>query len=322
MLAAVVLAGLVPATWAQVLGLAVWTATMCFTWPVLEALVSEHEDPGHLPARVGLYNVVWAGTAAAGVFFGGTLYRRLGPASLYWLPALVHLAQFLVLGPLKRRHDAWLAIAPPVPSHAAAAAADPRKPRYFLRLAWIGNPFNYMAVNTLLAMVPAIGVKVGVSIEQVGWLMSLWYITRTLGFLVLWFWPGWHYHFGWFLAAFLTLLASFTTLLVTHAIWVLVVAQVFFGAASALLYYSALFYTMDGSDTKGAHGGIHEAFIGLGIFGGPAVSTAAVALTGRPESPAWAIGLFLAAGAALAVGIRLRHGRHGRARPAAASVVA
>jgi hypothetical protein len=49
------------------------------------------------------------------------------------------------------------------------------------------------------------------------------------------------------------------------------VAQLFFGAATGLIYYSSLFYSMDVGETKGEHGGLHEAAIGLGNFAGPAV---------------------------------------------------
>ncbi|HTA95482.1 MAG TPA: hypothetical protein VK769_05100, partial [Verrucomicrobiae bacterium] len=52
---------------------------------------------------------------------------------------------------------------------------------------------------------------------------------------------------------------------------VLIVAQIFFGGAIGLIYYSSLFYSMDAGDTRGEHGGIHEAAIGLGNCVGPAV---------------------------------------------------
>ncbi len=64
-----------------------------------------------------------------------------------------------------------------------------------------------------------------------------------------------------------------------------------------LIYYSSLFYSMDGSQTKGEHGGIHEAAIGLGNFAGPAVG--ALALQFMPQyahSGAMAVGLLLLGG--------------------------
>ncbi len=295
-----------PAAWAQVTGMAVWTASMCLVWPMLEALVSEREPRERLPGKVGLYNVVWASTAAAGFFLGGSIYRWLGPASLYGLPVAIHAAQLVMLARLKPRHDAWVASLPPTPSRDVPEPCLAHGPRFFMRLALLGNPFNYMAINTVLAIVPALSLRMGLDIQSVGWLMSAWLVVRALGFVVLWHWEGWHYHFGWYASAFVLLLAGFVGVVMAPSIAVLLLSQVALGWASALLYYSSLFYAMDGTDEHGAHGGIHEAFIGCGIFGGPAVSTAAFWATGDPGSPAWAVGLFLAAGLVAAWVIRSR----------------
>jgi len=54
--------------------------------------------------------------------------------------------------------------------------------------------------------------------------------------------------------------------------------------ALGLIYYSSLFYSMDVGETKGEHGGIHEAAIGAGNCGGPAIAAAALLLF--PDHPA------------------------------------
>ncbi len=316
-LAGVVLAGLVPAVWAQVAGVAIWTASMSFVWPMLEALVSEHEPRERLSNRVGLYNVVWAATAAVGVFAGGTLYKVLGAASLYWLPALVHGLQWLALPGLQRRHDVWvIAGNDPVPVVGIAegkadgisspAIGIESGPAYFKRLGWIGNPFNYMAINTVLAIVPSLSVRLGLGVDRMGWLMSVWFVARALSFFILWHWRGWHYRFGWFAGGLLLLLAGFVGVVLAPSLGVLILSQVALGWASAVLYSSSLLYSMDGSETKGEHGGIHEAFIGCGIFAGPAVSALAVWATGSDTSPAWAVGIFLFAGFGAALVVKGR----------------
>ena len=72
--------------------------------------------------------------------------------------------------------------------------------------------------------------------------------------------------------AFAILIASFAAILMAPNIYVLIAAQIFFGGAIGLIYYSSLFYSMDaGGETRGEHGGIHEAAIGLGNCIGPAV---------------------------------------------------
>jgi len=146
----------------------------------------------------------------------------------------------------------------------------------------------------------------GQDVERMGQLMSVWFVARAVAFAVLWKWTGWHYRFGWFASGLLLLLAGFVGVVLAPSTWVLVVAQVALGWASAVLYYSSLFYTMDGSETKGEHGGVHEAFIGCGIFGGPAVSALAIWATGSALAPAWAVGGFLFAGFVVSVVVKVR----------------
>ena len=311
MAASIAVAWLFPSTLFQVVGVIGWTVAVCFTWPMLEALVSEGEAPDRLPRRIGIYNVTWASAYLFGFFLGGSIYERLGQTSLYWLPIVLHVGQFVASYPLQRRHDARRDDAAPSTASPAsngtptsdAPAPSPARPRYFQKLAWIGNPFAYMAMNTLLAVVPGIALNLHLSVEQAGQLLSVWIGVRALAFVVLWHWHGWHYRFGWFATAFLLLVGGFFGLMTASQVWVLVVAQVAFGWATGLLYYSSLFYSMDGSDAQGEHGGIHEAFIGIGVGFGPSLSALTLWLSGKPDAPAVAVGISLLLGLAGAFGV-------------------
>src|SRR6185503_20347508 len=89
-------------------------------------------------------------------------------------------------------------------------------------------------------------------------------------------WPGWHYRFRWLAAAYVTMTSSFVTLLLAPNLWLVIAAQIAFGLALGLIYYSSLYYSMDVGETKGEHGGFHEAMIGLGSCAGPAVGAASL----------------------------------------------
>ena len=298
--AGVALGWLLPGTTGQILALLVWTVAMCFTWPMLEALASEREPKHRLPHRIGLYNVIWAATAGLAYFIGGTLFQHLGKTSLYWLPLIIHALQWMSLGWLERRHaqsvSATHLSAPTSPQGHPIPQREVRITRVFQKLAWMGNPFAYMAMNTVIAVVPSIAERAGLGIEEGGRLMSAWFIVRTLTFAVLWAWHGWHYRVGWFLGSFLLLIVGFITVMTTHHLWLLVAAQIAFGWGTGLIYYSSLFYAMDGSDTHGEHGGIHEAFIGLGMGSGPAISALTLWLSGAAMAPAVAVGVALVGG--------------------------
>ncbi|MEI7731733.1 MAG: MFS transporter [Verrucomicrobiota bacterium] len=284
---ALAIASFLPALPCQIAMLLVWTISMCFTWPALEALVSEGEDDAGLPRMIGIYNLVWAGMAGLGYFFGGAIFETLGRQSLYWLPVAVHIGQLGLLVWLTRQIAREQPSPAPTTSHPhhpeAAASAQGIKPEAFLKMAWVANPFAYIAINTLLAIIPDLARRFGLSPTWSGIFCSIWFFTRFLAFLVLWRWTGWHYRFRYLIVSYVGLIAGFLLLLLARDLWLVIVAQVFFGASTGLIYYSSLFYSMDvGQESQGAHGGLHEAAIGAGICAGPALGATALRLA--PQS--------------------------------------
>jgi predicted MFS family arabinose efflux permease len=261
---------------------------MCFTWPVLEALVSE----GAAAARaVGIYNITWAVTNAVAFFLGGTLIEKLGYRSIFLVPLGFMMLQFALVFWLQKIQPLKIPAAAEIQTPAPdASRAAPALVKSFQRMAWLANPFAYIAINTLLAVLPGIAHKFDLSPMLVGFACSLWCFVRVAAFVVLWQWSGWHYRFRWLAAAFVLMTVSFAAILVVPSLAVMLVAQIFFGAAVGLMYYSSLFYAMDAHDSTSEHGGIHEAAIGIGNCLGPAVGAAALWLAPQNASGgAWAV---------------------------------
>ena len=269
----------IPTAIGQVVLVVVYTIVLLFIWPALEALVTEHQPTERIPHMVGLYNCTWSASAAVAYFVGGLVYERLGASSVFYVPAAV----FVLLLALER----WLTrVVATLPADSRAGAPDPARhaewesvgrsvsPATFLKLAWLANPFSYVAIYTLFAVMPGVAVRLGLTPSQVGLFCSVWLICRLLAFVILWNWVGWHYRFRWLVGAFVLLTVSFVSILLATSLWVLVVVQVGFGLAVGLIYYSSLFYSMDVGEAKGEHGGLHEAAIGIGICAGPAVGAA------------------------------------------------
>ncbi len=252
---------------------------MCFTWPTLEALVSEGETPLGLQRMVGIYNVVWAATGAIAYFIGGALLDQLGLRSMFFVPATVFGIQLALTIWLERGASSIPSAPTTISPEPYAPRANPRpiaRTKMFLRLAWLANPFAYIAINTLVAVMPGVAQRLELSTTQAGFFCSVWCFARLGAFWGLWFWPGWHYRFRWLVTSYLALLGTFVLILTVPSLPVLVLAQLVLGAAIGLIYYSSLFYSMDVGETKGEHGGIHEAAIGLGNFAGPAVGAASL----------------------------------------------
>jgi MFS family permease len=248
------------------------TIGMSFIWPTLEAFASDGETTDGLPRIVGIYNVVWSVTAALAFCIGGTLISMFNYEIIFSLPLAMMLGM-LGLTFWLHRHATEMARDA---VKAAAAEQAPHQPasqnaKVFLRMALLANPFAYIAIQTLIAVIPGIAAKFQMSPMLTGFVCSLWYFVRFGAFVALWHWEGWHYRFRWLAAAFATLVASFAAILMSPNFAILIAAQIFFGAAIGLIYYSSLFYSMDAGDTRGEHGGIHEAVIGLGNCVGPAV---------------------------------------------------
>jgi len=267
-----------PGLTAAMVIMCLWTVAVCFTWAPLEALASHGEDRPGLARIVGVYNVVWSGGAAVAYFTGGVLQQTIGRTSIYWLPALIHAVQFLLLLWLERaartgsNHEipgeASVNVTPDFAQHCVSIATA----KSFLRMAWLANPFAYIAMNTVIPLIPDLAARFKLSTAMAGFVASVWMFARLAAFAVLWHWTAWHYRFGWLLASYLVMIGSFAALLLAPSLLVIVAAQVAFGFAVGLIYYSSLFYSMDvGSESQGEHGGYHETLIGLGIFLGPAV---------------------------------------------------
>ena len=284
----------------QILAAAATTIGMCFIWPTLEALVSDGETAAQLPRAVGIYNVVWAVTNASAFFIGGTLIENFGFKIILILPLVIVLGMFALTFWLKNHATEIAREAlnkpktelPPEPHRPASPRA-----KTFLKMAWLANPFAYIAIQTLIAVIPGIAHKFNLSPMFAGFICSLWCFVRLGAFVALWHWTKWHYQFRWLVTAFAILIASFAAILMATNICVLIAAQIFFGGAIGLLYYSSLFYSMDAGDKRGEHGGIHEAAIGLGNCVGPAVG--ALSLQFLPQfqnSSAMAVSVLLLCG--------------------------
>ncbi len=345
---------------------------MSFTWPTLEALVSEGEPRSGLQHMVGIYNVVWAATAALGSFSGGAMLEKLGLASLFYVPLAIHVSQLGLTLWLEskasggqtaavprggiRELQTGATLPPIVPGGESQPSAEARclvscgtkqgaagkrlafgvdatgvlsfddrtavlpviqpvgvpeltqhsipKAKRFLRMAWLANPFAYIGINTLIAVVPGVARRLELSTMAAGFCCSTWCFARFGAFALLWRWTGWHYRFRWLLLAYLGLVGSFGAVVLAPNLAVLVLAQLIFGIAVGLIYYSSLFYSMDRSETKGEHGGIHEAAIGLGNCAGPAVGAVALQLVPQhSQSGVWAVIALLLCGLGGLIGI-------------------
>ena len=279
---------------AQIMMFCLWTTGICLIWPALETQVCERAG-ANLSKMVGIYNVTWAAGGAAAYFTAGFLIEKLGMASLFWIP-LGLTAVELALLPIAAR---WLKNenARPCLETAEPPLHDHPDARRFQRMAWIANPFSYVAINTVIPLIPSIAEKLSLSTGMAGMLCSVWMFARLAAFLAFWRWTGWHYRFSWLAGSFGLMIVCFFGFLMSQSIGLLLAAQVGFGLSIGLIYYSSLYYSMNVTENHGSNAGLHEAMIGAGLFIGPAFGAATLYLVpGAIGIGAWSVGGLLCVG--------------------------
>lgn len=294
---------------AQIVIYCLWTAGVCCIWPALEALVSAEAGEA-LPQMVGIYNVTWAGGAALAYFTTGMLLEKLGMASLFWLPLVLTAFELALIpwasGLLKRQKIRDNR------AETAFVAEAPKDGKKFRQMAWIANPFSYVAINTVIPLIPTVADKLDLSTGMAGIVCSLWMFARLAAFTVFWQWKGWHYRFRWLAGSCLLLIACFFAILLTQSLGLLLIAQAGFGLAIGLIYYSSLYYSMNVTGNQAANAGLHEAMIGAGLFAGPAVGAAALYLAPAAfGAGAWSVGGLLCVGFSALFFVRYRRRRDG-----------
>jgi predicted MFS family arabinose efflux permease len=259
------------------------------------------------------------------------MIEALGLRSIFIVPALLNVVLLVVLFALPRRAGSTSRATDPTADPARAIegtiastttsrllaerdSASTDRAKTFLRMAWFANPFAYLTINTVVAISPALAKALSLSPRYAGYFCSVWMFMRTGAFVLLWLWPGWHYRFRWLLVSYLGMMATFAAILLAPTVTGLVLAQLGFGLCIGLIYYSSLYYSMDAGETKGEHGGIHEAAIGLGCAAGPAVGATVLQLAPRLEhGTAMAVGALLFLGLGGLLWLRRRsHGDHAR----------
>lgn len=258
-----------------------YTITMGATWPALEAVILHAAGTSTMPQRVGIYNMTWALTGALGVFISGPLFAW-EPATVFWLPGLLHLGQALYWwwGPRVHRDASSGSTAMELPHRGNQVA--PHTKRRLLYIAWFANAVGYLLSAALFALAPFIGDRLGLSAKHAIWLVSTYLLTRGLGFVLFWWWEGWHYHAGWSLAAALLTPLSVAVVFLVPYVMPTACALAIFGVAHSLSYAGSLYYSVDSSEEKGAYSGLHEAIIGVGVFAGPLAGAAGAALWRAP----------------------------------------
>ena len=272
---------------------------MGFVWAPMQALVCQGEPPERVQRMVGIYNVVWSSLSAVGYFIGGAMFEAR-ETSIFEVTAGVCFLQLLIVLGIRgslRSPEKSESILEPVPDE-ETSHVPPKITRAFLAMAWIANPFAFVAVNVCTPTIPTIADRLELTPTFAGIFCSVWMFSRAIGFVICWTWSGWHYRLRWLVIGYVVMVLAFALILTVPNLAVLIAVQVFFGLSLGLIYFSSLYYSMHvDTESQGEHGGIHEAVIGAGNAVGPVIGAGALWMFPQhPNAAVWVVAVALVAG--------------------------
>ena len=283
------------ARWLPFVAVIAYSGAIALTWPALEGGAMHLPGSLNMPQRLGIYNLVWSFTGAAGFALSGFIFDW-NPNAIFWFPGLIHLAQLGWIGYQRGRHVIAGSAAMEFPHFGDHTPKEEKK--RLTAMALLANSLGYFLAGGFAALTPHLGERLGLTQAWTIWLGSSLLAARAIGFVILSRWHGWHYQNRWGHYALWSAPAYLAAIFFTHHIAVVAAACLLLGFSLGLSYYMSIYYSLDASDNKGEQGGLHESIVGLGIFTGPLAGAAGGYLTGTTfgAKTTIIIGAFIIAG--------------------------
>jgi hypothetical protein len=286
--AVMILAGLIlaiePPAWAVWVAAPLYNGAAGVMWPLIEGYIAGGRHGPRLHRAIGAFNLTWSLTLAPALWVVGLAGDDLA-VSFGVLLALHAVGGFAI---------ARLAAEPPPHNADDAVAISPDYPR-LLRSARILVPVSYVLLDALSPLLPGVWARAGVDARLAPLLSSVWMMARFGVFVVLFRWSGWRGRPMALVVGAIALLGGFGAALAGGAVPLVAAGLVLFGMGQGTLYYQALYYGMAVGKGEVDSGGHHEAVIGLGYLGGPALALVGMAV-GVP--PVHAVGAVATLGVA------------------------
>ncbi len=253
-------------------------------WPAIESALTCVPGKLRLSTRITFYNINWSTTGFVAGAVVGSLALWLSWRGVFFIAAAMSLMGWAIIVffsiPQSEIGAGHVEDSPNERERTKAILAAPQS-KTLLHMAWLSNMLSYVASNTVTPVMPTIAVFLGIkSYALATAITSVWALARIGGFLLTTFWTGWHYRIHWMMISFTALVLGTIALLLSPTMLVLVLSQILFGIALAMLYSGSLYYAMHFSHGSGANAGIHEGLIGMGTVLGPGLA----AISGSPDA--------------------------------------
>jgi hypothetical protein len=262
-----------PFPYTVVIGNAVIGLLAGLKWPLVESYVAAGLTPKDQAKVIGRFNISWAVPTALAVGAAGPLiaWRTEG---LFAVAACLTVVSLILVLPLDRR-----AVHLPQDHPERPNLREMARYRGLLVSSRWSMLSKYSLMWILAALLP--GIFKGLNVKNVivaTALAAQLDVFRSLTFLALHVWRGWHRRWeplAWVIAG---LPAGFFLAVFGPSVAVVLLGELVFGVSAGMTYYAALYYAMVVKNASVDAGGAHEGLIGAGFAVGPAAGLAGNAL--------------------------------------------
>lgn len=244
---------------------------IAMNWPVIESAVAANADPHVLSRRIGLYNLIWAGTGAVGVALQGKL-MAIDRRAVFFIPMVIHVVIVAVV--LSRRGLGNWEDDKTGEAEAAHLEPEPALLAQRTQALWLSRialPSTYVVIYSLSALMPLLPVMKTLDPATRTLVGSVWLVSRWVTFWLLGITVFWHTRPRLLLGAAVLMAVCFIGVTSPIGLGGMIAAQGLLGLAVGLIYTASLYFGMVLSEGSTEHAGYHEALIGLGQILGPGV---------------------------------------------------
>ncbi len=231
-------------------------------WPLVAAELAAEADSQQLLRRVGRFCVSWStgdilGALAAGLVLEvgirlPFLLCIVGGVGISALTSLIRMAPAGAEAQLRHRQT--------IHGHVL-----PHNHRTLWKIALLANFTSAGVLSIVRRLFPDLSVEVlHYTGRQYGVLVMMVAVFRTLTFVVLQSHRGGLYRPRRFFLTQLLYPIAFSLMVFGERYWVFLLAAAMLGTASAVVYFSSLYYSVHGASRQAQQAGIHESMLGLG----------------------------------------------------------
>lgn len=256
------------------------TGLVAASWPMLQSLVSAAGEPESLSKRLGWYNIIWSGVGAVAVATSGTVIQHASAWGFFGIVATGHmLAALLVLFAVQSPNQK--STGQPESGRVGDLKLDEatlQRHHLALWLSRIALPSTYVIVYSIAPALPSLHAIRQLTPTTATLVGSVWLIARSAAFAIMGNTTFWHKRPGLLFLASVVMVTAFIGTIVpgaltgiglVQALIAMVLAQTALGISIGTIYSGSLYFGMAVSDGSTAHGGYHEALVGLGQILGP-----------------------------------------------------